>query len=75
MTISLQRGSRKRKQPMVTRRIVTANNEQGQSYFRHDGPTPGVVDLGEFVDEEIWRDDPAINDPNCEADPAEADSA
>ena len=58
---------------MVTRRIVTANNEQGQSYFRHDGPTPGVVDLGEFVDEEIWRDDPAINDPNCEADPAEAD--
>ena len=59
---------------MASRRIVTANNADGKSYFLHDGPTPGIVDLGAFLDEEIWIDDPARFDPNTETDPAAADA-
>ena len=59
---------------MSARRIVTANNADGKSYFLHDGPTPGAVDLGAFLDEEIWIDDPARFDPNTETDPAAADT-
>ena len=42
---------------MSSRRIVTANNSDGESYLLHDGPTPGTIDLGAFLDEEIWIDD------------------
>lgn len=30
---------------MTTRRVVTGNNSQGKSYFVHDGPTPGTLNL------------------------------
>lgn len=59
---------------MSSRRIVTANNSDGKSYLLHDGPTPGTIDLGAFLDEEIWIDDPAQFDPNNIIDPAAADS-
>ena len=59
---------------MSSRRIVTANNGDGESYLLHDGPTPGTIDLGAFLDEEIWIDDPAQFDPNNVIDPAAADS-
>ena len=59
---------------MPARRIVTANNSDGESYLLHDGPTPGTIDLGAFLDEEIWIDDPAEFDPDNVIDPAAADS-
>lgn len=59
---------------MPARRIVTANDADGKSYFLHDGPSPGIVDLGGFVDEEIWIDDPADFDPSTAIDPAAADA-
>jgi hypothetical protein len=34
---------------MSTRRVVTGTNESGRSYFVHDGPTPGHLDLGVAV--------------------------
>ncbi len=58
---------------MTTRRVVTAIDEQGKSYFKHDGPTPGRVELGLFIDDEIWIDDPARPDPSGEYDPATAE--
>jgi mannose-6-phosphate isomerase-like protein (cupin superfamily) len=58
---------------MTTRRVVTAIDEQGKSYFKHDGPTPGRVELGLFIDDEIWIDDPARPDPAGEHDPATAE--
>ncbi len=58
---------------MTTRRVVTAIDEQGNSYFKHDGPTPGRVELGLFIDDEIWTDDPAHPDPAGEHDPATAE--
>ncbi len=57
---------------MVTRRVVTALDQNGKSYFKHDGETPGYLDLGRDIDEEIWTDDP--NQPKSEhqSDPASA---
>ena len=49
---------------MTARRIVTALDQDGKSYFLHDGPTPGVLDLGRAIDEEIWIDDPAESTTN-----------
>ncbi len=43
---------------MTTRRVVTGINADGKSYFTFDGATPGVVDVGVGVNEEIWVDDP-----------------
>ena len=31
---------------MTPRRVVTGKNRQGKSYFVHDGPTPGKLNLG-----------------------------
>ena len=59
---------------MATRRVVTAIDEHGKSYFKHDGPTPGRVELGLFTDDEIWIDDPAQPDPFAERDPAAAET-
>jgi len=59
---------------MTTRRVVTAIDEHGKSYFKHDGPTPGRVELGLFIDDEIWIDDPAQPDPFAERDPAVAET-
>ncbi len=53
-----------------TRRVVTGIDGDGKSYFVHDGPTPGQLDLGLAIDDEIWIDDPANPDPNSENDPA-----
>ena len=36
-----------------TRRVVTGINAQGKSYFVHDGPTPGHLDLGLAIDDEF----------------------
>ena len=58
---------------MTTRRVVTAIDEHGKSYFKHDGPTPGRVELGLFIDDEIWIDDPARPDPAGDHDPATAE--
>ena len=54
---------------MSTRRVVTGVNAQGKSCFVHDGPTPGHLDAGVFVDDEIWVDDPAQPDPGARRDP------
>ena len=57
---------------MATRRVVTGINSSGKSYFVHDGPNPGHVDLGRAIDDEIWVDDPATPDPRATIDPATA---
>jgi mannose-6-phosphate isomerase-like protein (cupin superfamily) len=59
---------------MTTRRVVTAIDQDGKSYFKHDGPTPGRVEMGLFIDDEIWVDDPAQPDPVGEKDPATAEA-
>ena len=56
------------------KRVVTGINAEGKSYFVHDGPTPGRVDLGRALDQEIWVDDPERPDPTAATDPAEAAS-
>ncbi len=53
------------------KRVVTGNDANGKSYFVHTGATPGRLDLGRAVNEEVWVDDPARADPNAEWDPAE----
>ena len=58
---------------MTTRRIVTALDEEGQSYFRYDGDTPGYLDLGRAIDHEIWVDDPAKPDSTTSQDPVDTD--
>ena len=58
---------------MTTRRIVTALDEEGQSYFRYDGDTPGYLDLGRAIDHEIWVDDPAKPDSATSQDPVDTD--
>ena len=57
---------------MRTRRIVTGIDSEGKSFFQEDGDSPGYLDLGAFVDEEIWIDDP-INTDAGYVDPALAD--
>ncbi|HJO91849.1 MAG TPA: hypothetical protein QF753_00480 [Victivallales bacterium] len=54
---------------MYIRHIVTGNNTHGKSYFLHDNITPGRIDMGTNIDNEIWVDDPNI--PNS----ADQDSA
>ena len=54
---------------MSTRRVVTGKNESGRSYFVYDGPTPGHLDLGVAVNDEIWIDNPANPDPEARIDP------
>lgn len=44
--------------PPLTRRIVTANDDEGQSYIAHDGPTPAILTVPErpgFRNQNIWR--------------------
>lgn len=50
---------------MTTRRVVTGINEDGKSCVIHDGPTPGVLDLGRAINHEIWVDDPADPGPDA----------
>jgi mannose-6-phosphate isomerase-like protein (cupin superfamily) len=59
---------------MATRRVVTAIDDDGNSYFKHDGPTPGRLEMGLFIDDEIWIDDPARPDPAGDHDPATAET-
>jgi mannose-6-phosphate isomerase-like protein (cupin superfamily) len=59
---------------MAVRRVVTGTNSEGKSYFVHDGVTPGHVDLGVALDDEVWIDDPANPDPGAGTDPAAAES-
>ena len=58
---------------MVTRRVVTGIDADGKSYFVHDGETPGHLDLGIFVNDEIWVDDPSHPDPGATQDLAAAE--
>jgi hypothetical protein len=58
---------------LSARRVVSGKNESGRSYFVHDGPTPGHVDLGVAVNEEIWIDGPANPDPGALIDPVNVD--
>lgn len=56
---------------MTTRRVVTGINAGGKSYFVHDGPTPGSLDLGGArMLSEIWIDDPSKPDLAAAWDPA-----
>ncbi len=55
---------------MTTRRVVTGTNAEGKSYYVHDGPNPGRLEMGLFVGDEIWIDDPANPDPTAAKDPA-----
>ncbi len=57
---------------MRTRRIVTGIDSEGKSFFQEDGDSPGYLNLGAFVDEEIWIDDPSNIDVGY-VDPASAD--
>ena len=54
---------------MTTRRVVTGIDDDGKSYVVHDGPTPGAVDLGAIVIDDVWVDDPANPDPGAVNDP------
>ena len=54
---------------MTTRRVVTGIDADGKSYVVHDGPTPGSVDLGAIILDDIWVDDPANPDPEAAGDP------
>ena len=54
---------------MTTRRVVTGVDAGGKSFFVHDGPTPGTLDLGRALNDEIWVDDPAAPDPGAARDP------
>ncbi|MGH7898316.1 MAG: cupin domain-containing protein [Candidatus Binatia bacterium] len=58
---------------MATRRVVTGVNAAGKSYFVHDGPTPGRLDLGVATNDEIWVDDPAKPDPRAAVDPVDVE--
>ena len=58
---------------MTTRRVVTGMNSEGKSYFVHDGPTPGVLDIGSVANDEIWVDDPAHPDPESKVDPVDVE--
>ncbi len=58
---------------MATRRVVTSINAAGKSYFLHDGPTPGVLDMGRAIDEEIWIDDAGDQDRGASSDSAKRD--
>ena len=57
---------------MTTRRIVTALDQHGKSYIKHDGETPGYLDLDRAINEEIWIDDPNQSGPIDQHDPAAA---
>jgi len=57
---------------MTTRRIVTALDQNGKSYIKHDGETPGYLDLGRAINEEIWIDDPNQPKSSQEDDPTSA---
>ena len=59
---------------MVRRRVVTGINAEGKSYFVHDGPTPGHLDMGVRVIDEIWVDDPASPDPQAKRDPVDVET-
>ncbi len=58
---------------MTTRRVVTGINAEGKSYFVHDGPTPGTLDIGTIANDEIWVDDPAAPDPSSTVDPVDVE--
>jgi mannose-6-phosphate isomerase-like protein (cupin superfamily) len=59
---------------MSIRRVVTGTNESGRSYVVHEGPTPGHLDLGVAVNDEIWIDDPANLDPGARIDPVNVET-
>jgi mannose-6-phosphate isomerase-like protein (cupin superfamily) len=59
---------------MPTRRVVTGINAAGKSYFVHDGPTLGHLDLGIVVNDEIWVDDPGRPDPEARVDPVNVET-
>ncbi len=56
---------------MAPRRVVTGIDADGKSYFVHDGETPGHLDDGLLVIDELWIDDPSRPDPAATEDPAE----
>lgn len=58
---------------MTTRRVVTAIDAEGRSYFKHDGLTPAHLELGQFLNDEIWVDDPQRPDPEARHDPVAVD--
>ena len=58
---------------MTTRRVVTGINADGKSYFVHDGPTPGTLDVGMIIGGEIWVDDPTNPDPTAANDPVDCE--
>ena len=59
---------------MTTRRVVTGINTDGKSYFVHDGPTPGTLDVGMIIGGEIWVDDPTNPDPTAANDPVDCET-
>ena len=58
---------------MTTRRVVTGIDADGRSFVVHDGPTPGSMDLGRLVVDDVWVDDPARPDPDATVDPVAGD--
>ncbi len=58
---------------MATRRVVTGIAVDGTSYFVHDGPTTGSIDLGAIRLDDVWVDDPADPDPAALVDPVSGD--
>ncbi len=56
---------------MTPRRVVTGIDAGGKSYVVHDGETPGHLNDGFFVQDNIWIDDPSNPDPAATQDPAD----
>lgn len=60
---------------MAIRRLVTGNGADGKSRVDIDGPTPGNIDVGRGVFEELWRTSTTPPPVTGDADPADVDVA
>ena len=60
---------------MAVRRLVTGNGPDGKSRADLDGPTPGNIDVGRSVFEELWRTTIFPPPVTGDDDPADVDIA
>lgn len=58
---------------MAIRRLVTGNGPDGKSRVDIDGPTPGHIDAGRAVFDELWHTDRTPPPVTGDADPADSD--
>lgn len=60
---------------MAIRRLVTGNGPGGKSRVDIDGPTPGHIDVGRGVFDELWRTSATPPPVTGDDDPADVDIA